>query len=589
MSVSGKAPPGERRADGKLVALGGRSRRSAARPKKSRRYTATAYAETWRSRPAEALLVFAIAMGARLMQLDHVPHKDELNHVLAARALLENGTLEIVPGGVPYTRVWGFTYLVAGLFRMFGESLVVARLPAVVAGAALVLLLFLWVRSEAGRVGAWFAALLLAFVPVSLQLSQWVRFYTPHALLFFAGCLLVYRLLSPPLPDRRRGIGLAAAAVLCFAIALHMHKLTVIGAAGLGLWVACVAPQLIGERFPKRRERVIIAAAATGAAVLVAALLVFSGYGRTLLRLAGHAPMWAQGRVDDVRFYHRIYLDLYGPLWTLFPLAALLALAARPKAALLAVCIFGLAFTTHSLLAWKQERYLFYALPFFFALWGMALGSALPWLKVRLRGLLRAGPARMLPDRAREFVATLMLVGVAAFAAFGTPAVSYGHKMLTVPDAEWRWGTYRGEPDWRAAAHFLGPQLADAEVVVGSHDVAAYHGLGRLDYLLRRVNSGPSVAGEMMLNDKIPVPVLSSPEALATVLSCHPRGLVIIERGHWRNPWIVTPAMVDLLEANTIPVPLPEGWRLVAYRWDSTGRVPNAEACAAYRRATQRF
>jgi hypothetical protein len=538
----------------------------------------------------EAVVVFTVALGVRLVQLDHVPHKDELNHVLAARSLLENGTLEFVPGGAPYTRAWGFTYLVAGLFRMFGESLAVGRLPAVLAGAGLVLLLFLWVRSEAGRSGAWFAALLLTFVPVSLQLSQWVRFYTPHALLFFAGCLLVYRLLSRPLPDRRRGIGLAAAAVLCFGVAWHLHRLTVIGVAGLGLWMACVAPPLIAWRFPRRRERAIIAAATAGAVLLTAAWFVFSGYAQMLLGLAGHAPVWAQARVGDVRFYHQIHLDLYGPLWTLFPLAALLALAARPKAALLAVCVFGVAFTTHSLVAWKQERYLFYALPFLFALWGMALGSVLPWLKARLRGLLRAGPTRALPAGARDLAVMVLLVGAAGFAALGTPAVSYGHKMLTVPDAEWamHWGTYRGEPDWRAAARLLGPRVADAEVVVGSHDVAAFHGLGRLDYLLRRSEDDEADSGEIGVRGKIRVPVVSSPGALTTVIDCQRSGIVLIERGHWRNPWVVTPAMVEVLEAHATPIPLPEGWRLVAYHWESSASVADPRACAELVRATAR-
>jgi hypothetical protein len=51
--------------------------------------------------------VFLLALATRLPHLDHVPHKDELNHVLAARALLERGTLEIVAGAAPYDRAWG--------------------------------------------------------------------------------------------------------------------------------------------------------------------------------------------------------------------------------------------------------------------------------------------------------------------------------------------------------------------------------------------------------------------------------------------------------------------------------------------------
>ena len=80
---------------------------------------------------AAPLVVFAIALIARLIGLHHTPYVDELNHVMAAHSLLERGTLELAPGGEPYTRARLFTYLVAALFRVFGESLAVARMPAV--------------------------------------------------------------------------------------------------------------------------------------------------------------------------------------------------------------------------------------------------------------------------------------------------------------------------------------------------------------------------------------------------------------------------------------------------------------------------
>src|ERR1700712_2542715 len=109
---------------------------------------------------AAPLAVFAIAFATRLVGLHHTPYVDELNHVMAAHSLLARGTLELTPGGDPYTRARSFTYLIAALFRVFGESLAVARTPAVLAGAALVTVLFVWVRSVAGRSAAWIAAML---------------------------------------------------------------------------------------------------------------------------------------------------------------------------------------------------------------------------------------------------------------------------------------------------------------------------------------------------------------------------------------------------------------------------------------------
>jgi hypothetical protein len=529
----------------------------------------------------EPLVVFTVALAARIPHLGHVPHKDELNHVLAARALLETGTLEIVAGGAPYDRAWGLTYLVAALFRTFGESLVVARIPSVLAGAALVLLLFLWVRSEAGRIGAWVAALLLALVPVSLQLSQWARFYTLHALLLLAAGLLVYRALYASPFEWRRAAAAAALAVTLIGLAWHLQPITVIGAGGLALWLLLAATGLAARSSPAHAYRVLAAAAAAG--VVVAAALAFSGQGPSLLALATYTPLWAEARADNVRFYHQLFLDRYGVLWSLFPLAALLAVAAHPRPALLALCVFGVAFVTHSLLAWKHERYLFYALPFFFAVWGMAVASAVPWILARSTRLLRLGPGRRIPPGAERVAAWVLILVIAGFAAFTTPAVSYGHKMLTVGDAEWnlRWGTYRGEPNWEAAARELQPLIQDAEAIIGSYDITALHAMGRLDYLLRPLGGTDARRPEFAVEPKTRTPAISSPASLATIMGCHGSGVIFIERGHWRNPAAVIPATADLLERVASRVPVPEQWRLVVFEWSAPLPGPGPEACAA--------
>ena len=55
---------------------------------------------------------------------------DELYHVLAAKSLLTVGE-PILPGGFLYERCLHYTYLIAGMFRIFGESEAVARVPSV--------------------------------------------------------------------------------------------------------------------------------------------------------------------------------------------------------------------------------------------------------------------------------------------------------------------------------------------------------------------------------------------------------------------------------------------------------------------------
>ncbi|MGH6886717.1 MAG: glycosyltransferase family 39 protein, partial [Geminicoccales bacterium] len=94
---------------------------------------------------------------------------------------MAEGQLRVADG--VYTRTPLFTIFLAQWLGLFGENLVVARLPSLIAGTALVVLVLLWTRAVAGSLAAILAALLLALDPENLQISQWGRFYTLHCLM----------------------------------------------------------------------------------------------------------------------------------------------------------------------------------------------------------------------------------------------------------------------------------------------------------------------------------------------------------------------------------------------------------------------
>lgn len=540
-------------------------------------------------RVVEPLVVFAIALAARLPFLDHIPHKDELNHVLAARSLLERGTLEVAAGGVPYERAWGFTHLVARMFQIFGESLMVARVPALLAGAGLSVAVFLWVRQESDRIGAWIAALLITFAPISLMLSQWVRFYTIHALLFFAACALTYRALpAAGIRARRRALLLFVAAMFLLA-ALHLQVTTLVGIAGLGAWIILdVAFRLWRRAAPSRQPLraaalilLLLAVALSGIAILRLTAL-----GEWALVMAGTTDLWAEENADAIRFYHDHFLALYPTLWTLFPAAILVAGARYPRPTLLCACVFGVAFVSHSLLAWKAERYIFHALPMFFAIWGLAASASVPWLRLQVLRIAQAATGRPLSPRVRDPVVAVVLLSIVVFAAPGNAANAYAVKMMTVGDAAWGdWGGYRGNPDYAAAGAALQAEVNETDVLLASSDVSALHGLGRLDYVLRRETGPGGDLPDFAISGKSNRPVVSTPQALRLVMACHESGLAIIERTHYRRDWAVTPALVEVLDANAREVDLPEAWRLWVYRWSRPLEGGEAD-CAQFRHET---
>jgi 4-amino-4-deoxy-L-arabinose transferase-like glycosyltransferase len=540
----------------------------------------------WRSGFVQAGLLGAIALAVRLVQLDHTPYVDELNHAIAARSLLTDGTLTI-PGGGEYVRGRLFTWLVAGANAIFGDNLAAARVPAVLAGVALVVAVFAWLRRVAGGVAAWTGALLLALAPISIYLSQQVRFYTLQALLFWGGAVLVYLAAegtsrgdaSPSTDEGQSRLHvralLAAGAVLCFAIAYHLQLVTAVGVAALCAWLAVDrGPTAVRwmQAAGAGRTLVVVAAAA-----VVMVVIAQSGWVQGNLARMEYADVWAEDNRTNLRFYHDVFLSQYPTLWTLFPVAVLVGASRHLRAMLFCVIIFGAAFVFHSLAAWKHERYLFHALPFFFAAWGIAAAVILPWLHRQVRLFVRRASGARAGPRMAGALATLLLVAGATFAAYGNTATSVFYRMLTVSDSEWGMSrAYRGEADWAAVL----PELRDAadasDVVLTSAMLKAIYYLGRVEMGLSATEVTRGNPDEFAPVHKEGVPVISLPESMALVRECVASGLVIADERSWRRAWGVTPEVADYIEANTERLALPPEYGVLAFRWSRTSAAQRA-------------
>jgi len=514
------------------------------------------------------LAVFAIALVARLIGLHHTPYVDELNHVMAAHSLLERGSMELVPGGLPYTRARIFTDLIAALFRVFGESLAVARIPAVLAGAALVTTLFVWVRSVAGRGAAWSAAMLFCFQPQSLYLSQLARFYTIQALCFFGAAILFYRVVTDRDLERRRAILYGIAALLLCLLALHFQVITIVGVAGVILWAI-----IDRAREWLTRAQLVVA---IGIAVLLAAvglLAIQRGAFAQQLALFSYVDQWAAANRHNVRYYHDIFLDQYATIWTLFPLLAILAIYRNGRAALFCLIPFAVVFVVHSLAAWKAERYLFSAMPMFFAVAGIGIAEGAARVRPAFEGAVDWLAGVELSPRARHRGVIALFAFVAVFAALGNGATSYAVKMLRTSDADWQLALlYRGQPDWDAARPVLAPQADSSAIVISTSELKSLYYLNRVDVLR---HPGPEFTTFRKLNR----PVISTTASLDQLRACFPTGLIVAEHGQWRTPWSVTSGVADYIETALDPVHLSPSTRLLAYRWRTS--APDSTANCA--------
>jgi hypothetical protein len=527
----------------------------------------------WRHWVAPVAL-FLIGLSLYSINLDKPPRFDELYHILGARGYLEHDEPRIAEG--VYERARYFTATIALLFETFGESLIVGRLPAVVCGSLLVALVFVWVRSVAGQLAAWFAAIAFLISPFATEVSQEVRFYAPFTLFFWLGSVAVYALGTTERPSMGRIVALTLAAAICLRAALHLQPLTLIGAVGLGLWLGIQVglPRLRAAPVGCRRYKRFAIGLAIMAVALVGLAQIWSP--SELFRYYRYTPLFDVDTRNHFWFYHH-WLNFYYPtLWPLFPVAALAALASRPRPALFCLCAFVVAFLLLSFGGMKGLRYASFTMPFLFVIWGMAF--AYVW--TRLRGFVidvTDGALCGLGIPPVHAIKIALIGGTAGFILLANTAMVRTTTMLagiTVPPE-------RPYPRWWDVAQPLEPWLTDASVVITASELDALYYLGRYDVLVAksRMSELPPPAAEFDRDKRTGRPIVSTPESIDRIIDCFADGLIVTDDFGWRRPAYVDDAIADLIVRRTEPILLPSGTRILAFYW-ANAESRTSEDCA---------
>lgn len=519
------------------------------------------------------------------INLDRLPHPDELHHAIAARGLLEQGIPAIAEGR--YDRVLLHTWMVAGSYALFGDGLAAARLPSVLCMAVLVGLLFAWLRAHAGSLAAWLGTLLFALSPFAVDTAQFARFYAPQCLTLFVGAVLVHAAVSSEAGWRRRLL-LAGLALPPLLLAVYFQPTTLIGMTGIGLWAAgaIALPWLAAAHVPATRKL------AVGTAVLALGLAaIAAGWTSGILPELWHryrwTPLFNRGTQDQFWFYHAWLSLLYPSLWPLTGILGLAAVAYRPRPAAFALTVYALAFLLNSLAAAKSLRYLVYAQPFLFAVWGMGLAALWQPLRGFLVGL-RAALSDRLAELGRPYrpLSWVLLGGAVLFLLLANPAWLRTVALLadvTIPPE-------RPMADWPRARAALEPWLRDADVVVTTEELGSLYFLGRFDLRFSRSKLEELPDEEQKdfgIDPRTGRPVIASRAALERVFACYPKGVILGPDTSWNNPTLLDDELVLLIRQRARAIPLPPGSHLVAYGWERASGDPAAADCATLPRLPQ--
>lgn len=490
---------------------------------------------------------------------------DEYYHLLAARSWADSGVLAVGDG--TYGRVAWFSILVGWLFRTFGESVFVARLPGAAAMSLWVASVFLFVRVHVGRTAAWAGSLAFLLSPLVLINSVMVRFYAIAGLLFWMSCVSAYLSVSKPRPPAH-SVSLALASVCFLLLGFQITSLTRLWFAPFGLWLMGLG--LIWS-FRSGRLRVALGGL-TLLAIPVGLWAIGSGWLADLWGLYRAVPGWALDRGSDFRWYELLLRKDYPTLWTLLPLAVILSVVHRPRVGMMAGFTFGAGIIILSFAGAKAERYIVPLIPFFFIIWGTAAAELVPALRNRISTLTALPPLSSFPQRLVSVVGGTLLASVLIFVVLTNPGFTrlrhvFGHEAASIDRPPPGYAASPG--DWEEVGTRLRPILEEVSVVITSNTVQSLFHVGPYDYAMRpAVIEELNPPRELGIDSRTGRPAIGTLDSLIRLVAQHPSGLIFGERWRWGHPaGGFNESVTEFVEANMVKVPLSEDLGVIAFRW----------------------
>lgn len=523
---------------------------------------------------AAAVALIAAVLG--FLALQPSPIFDELYHVLAARSWAEDGSVSIANGS--YTRVILFTKMLGAVFSVLDPSLQTAKLLPLAGAVLLTVAMYCWVRATFGRMAAWVAVLLFVLSPGAIYMSQFVRFYSWHALAIWTFVIAFYSAFTGTYSMALRG-ALMLLGAAAWAMAYHFQPTTLIATVAFGLWVVVLwGPGHLVRIGALPRGGWILCG--LGLIVILAFLgLWHFGIFAKAWAVARHTSPWQANVRDDLLYYHIYFLRNYPAFWALLPLAGLLSMRRNFSAGLLCTCLIVVAFVLHSIAGAKNYRYMHYAFPFFFILWGVALAEVLPAIYRLATSAASSFNERISAPRDLRKPLTLAVLALTlVFLLITNSAYLNSAALILRGDSRVHWSV----AGWQAAAKRLGPEIDKTDILATSNGLFALYFIGRYDIDISPSQVAESATGEEFGRDgRTGSYAISKPESLAILMDCYPSGLYLSDSAwRWRNPNLgVSDEMADFLDANLEKIELPKDWMLNAYRWERPEDAPTPDSC----------
>ncbi len=478
---------------------------------------------------------------------------DELNHVYAAKGLLEKSSTQL-PSGLYYRRALLYTTLVAASFQLFGDGEAQARLPSIIFGTVSIPLIFFlglrWFSPWVGLLGAF----LLAFFPPAVAWSRECRMYTMLQAISLVFLYVFYRGLE--YENRQKGesfqysknaswyrfpstwsihwLYLLLACILLI-IAYHLQQVTSL------IFFAVLAYNFtlfVGTFFQRPWNTGRLSKYGFFLLVMVSlaglAMILFSVHIR-FFRMMDRVPLWAKWRSEDSLVY---FHALGKSLWPFFVVGGIGILRERWRPGIYLLIMFLVPFLMLSILfSWKSGRYMFHLLP------GFLLVSAYG-ISITIRLLVKwIGRAIARRTTWSSVLRTSVVNGIVAI-IFLALLMNCRWFQYSIRIPWLQHGRYKGaitHSNWRGACQYAAVRARSGDIIISSNPLAVlYYGLPYINYSLnlghldfrRRNDQGrhmePYTGAE----------IIADLSTLEQIVASHPKGWVIIDVTRLSPPYV---------------------------------------------------
>ena len=495
--------------------------------------------------------IAALVLGATNLGGPSLWH-DELVHVNVAQSIAETGRAAL-PSGEPYFNGTVFHLMLAVAVQFFGIGEAAVRAPSVVFSAVNVVLTFWVLRPLVGRNAAIVAAIGMALSPWSVAWARQARFYTLHQTLYLLHIGAFWRLVEARTP--RAAILPAIGATIAFLLGVltSYHAMIFLAAPG----VYAVGCAFASRRWNSRWVWTVVGIGLAGiAGIALMQVLMNTVDRKTVIDNGGLGGAIAFAERQH-RWYYFDWLRLnLGTGFFLLAIAGSVALAWRERArgVYAALGFWAPMFVLTFLIGYRWPRFMFFAYPFYVAVWAYGLTALCAWL------------LQPKPGWARKLAAA----GAAVFLLrLGWSAVRLGGD--SVEAASGAYTTLATQhPDWRGPCAWVKARaLLDGAAIITTSYLPVKYYAGRADewYPSRAVPWEKVESG---------LPGLEGVTELQACVTAHPRGYFLaewwrFERNYKGAPWADFSEDIAWVQTHMRKIEEASSGDVTVYAWGEDG------------------